>query len=552
MPKYVIGIDFGTLSSRFLLVDARSGEEIGVEIIPYAHGVMEQELHGVKLPIHYALQDAQDYIDSLIIGIKNVVKKANVNAKDIIGLGVDFTASTIIPVDKAFNPLSNQLKHHNNPHAYVKLWKHHSAQPYATQATKHALKRNETFISRYGNQISSEWLLPKVMEIINDDVSIYHETNRFMEGGDFIVSKLIGYESRSACQAGYKALWHKKEGYPSNEYLKSLNPVLDKFYEDKISAQVKPIGETAGLLNKEYAEILGLVENIPVAVSFIDAHSAVPALGIVEPNKMLMILGTSTCHMVLSKHEVYVKGISGVVEDGIVPGYFGYEAGQSCVGNGLEWWVDNFIPKKYEDEAKQNNQSIYDLLNEKASKLKPGQSGLVSLDWLNGNRSVLSNSDLSACIVGLNLLTKPEDVYRTLIESTAFGARVIIDQFEMHGVQINELYATGGISKKSSLFMQIYADVTGRKIHIGKSDQAVALGSAILASVAAGTDSGGYDSIIEASRNMGKIEEKVYTPNLSNHEIYNELYDIYKHLHDDFGIHNTDFMKKLKELRLII
>lgn len=551
MPKYVIGMDFGTLSSRFLLVDAKSGEEITNEIVSYASGVMEEDLKGVKLPINYALQDAKDYLDSLRTGVKQLLKQAKVNPEDIIGLGVDFTASTIVPVDDKYLPLSLHNRYQHNPHAYVKLWKHHAAQPYATIATNLAINRNEPFISRYGHQISSEWLLPKVMEILYEDPLIYENTYRYMEGGDFIVTQLIGKESRSSCQAGYKALWHKKEGYPSKEYLKSLHPKLEHLYEEKITGEVKSIGEKAGVLSKTYANLLGLKEGIPVAVSYIDAHSAVPALGITEANKLLMIIGTSTCHMVLSQKEINIKGISGVVEDGIIPGFFGYEAGQSCVGNGLEWWVEHFIPQSYMQEAKRNHQSIYDLLNEKASQLKPGESGLIALDWLNGNRSILSNSDLTSVIVGLNLLTKPEDIYRALIESTAFGARVIIEQFEANGIQIDELYATGGISKKSPLFMQIYADVTGRKIYIGHSDQAVALGSAILASVAAGSDEGGYDSLTEAAHIMGKIEDKVYIPNPQHHQIYQELFMLYKKLHDDFGIHHKEFMEKLMTLRKV-
>ncbi len=546
--KYVIGMDFGTLSGRFILVDVNNGNELATVVLPYKHGVMESELHGHTLPFDYALQDAQDYLEVLEKGVKQVIAEAGVNTSSIIGIGVDFTASTVLPVDENLKPLSAQPQFRLNPHAYVKLWKHHAAQPQADKAVRVAKERKETFIKRYGNQITSEWLVPKVMEIADEDPELYDLTHRFLEGGDFIVSSLVGKEVRSSCQAGYKALWHKKDGYPSNAYFKALHPKLDGFVQDKLAGEVKSIGDTAGPLSKTYADLLGLKANIPVAVAYIDAHSAVPALGITDPGKLLMILGTSTCHMVLDQKEHFVEGISGVVEDGIIPGYFGYEAGQACVGNALEWWVDNFVPKRYYDQAEALNLSIYDYLNHLAEQLVPGENGLLALDWLNGNRSILSNSNLTGVIMGLNLLTRPEDIYRALIESTAFGAKVIIEQFEKQGVLIDALYATGGISKKSPLFMQIYADVTGRPIYIGKSDQAVALGSAILASVAAGKKAGGYETIDQAAKAMGNIEDTVYEPIKQNYEVYQELFTLFKRTHDRLGI-KEDTLITLKSIR---
>lgn len=548
MP-YVIGADFGTLSARFLLVDPKTGKEVNTVVLSYPHGVMDQVLFGVPLPDDYALQDASDYLFVLKEGVRTLIGDAQVTGDSIIGIGIDFTASTILPVDSDMEPMSTKSEHRNNPHAYVKLWKHHAAQAHATRAAEIARKRKEPFIKRYGDQITSEWMIPKIMEILSEDKAFYEETARFIEAGDFIVSRLIGFESRSACQAGYKALWNKHDGYPSTDYFKALAPELETLVADKMSGPVKPVGSIAGYLTQSMAEQLDLKAGIPVTTAYIDAHSAVPALGITTPGKLVMILGTSTCHMVLSDKEILVKGISGVVEDGIIPGLYGYEAGQACVGNALEWFVETMVPKHYAKEADERGISPYALLEEKATRRFPGESGLIALDWLNGNRSILSDSDLSGVILGLTLRTLPEDIYRALIESTAYGARVIIEEFEREGVTIDELYATGGISKKSPLFMQIYADVTNRTIRIGKSDQAVALGSAIAAAAAAGKDQGGYDSITEASRHMGRLEDTIYVPDPKNVSRYETLYRIYRELHDGFGITNPSVMHQLKTMK---
>ncbi|MFP4186690.1 MAG: ribulokinase [Acholeplasmataceae bacterium] len=548
MP-YVIGADFGTLSARFILVDPKNGEETHTVILSYPHGVMDQVLNDVTLPEDYALQDASDYLEVLEKGIRKLITEADVSGDRIIGIGIDFTASTILPVDRDLEPMSTHDEYRNNPHAYVKLWKHHAAQAHATKAAEIARERGERFIERYGNQISSEWMIPKVMEIINEDRALYDSTARFIEAGDFIVSRLVGSESRSACQAGYKAFWNKHDGYPSKDYFKALDPGLETLIADKMPGTVKPVGSIAGFLTETMSEKLGLKAGIPVTTAYIDAHSAVPALGITTPGKMVMILGTSTCHMVLDEKEILVKGISGVVEDGIIPGLYGYEAGQASVGDALDWFVDHLLPERYAKEASERGISPYALLEEKALKKFPGEAGLVALDWLNGNRSILSDSDLSGLIVGLSLRTSPEDIYRALIEATAYGTRVIIEEFTKEGIAIDELYATGGISKKSPLFMQIYADVTDRTIRIGKSDQAVALGSAIAAAAAAGKEQGGYDSIREASERMGKLEDTIYVPNPTNVARYEKLYAIYRELHDGFGSADPSVMHRLKTMK---
>lgn len=551
MNKYVLGIDFGTLSCRTILVDVKNGFELCTVVVPYPHGVMDTTFNGINLPQDFALQDANDYMYALEHSVKQVVKKSGIHQSDIIGLGIDFTSCTVLPVDRDLIPLSNLEAFKNKPHAYVKLWKHHHAQPYATRIEEYAKLNAVEMIERYGNQVSSEWFFPKIMEVLHEDEEIFNMAHTFIEAGDWIVSCLVGDDVRSSCQAGYKAFWNKREGYPTSDFFAGIDTRLKKWVDEKLSKNIQSIGMTAGYLTDDYATRLGLMKGTPIAVPYIDAHSAIPGLGVTQPNQLCMILGTSTCHMVLSKDEVKINGISGVVEDGILPGYFGYEAGQPCVGNTLEWWIDHFTPKEYYTEASQQGLSIYQFYEAKASLLQPGENGLIALDWLNGNRSVLSNSDLTSLIMGLNLSTRPEDIYRALIESTAFGAKIIINNFRNQGININRIIATGGITKKSALWMQIYADVLGEPIYIGRSDNAVALGSAIAASVAAGEQLGGYSTIEKASIAMGGIDKKYYIPKAKNVEIYQKMFEIFQSLHDYFGEKHPNLMNDMKQLRKI-
>lgn len=548
MNKYVLGIDFGTLSCRTILVDVQNGFEVRSSVVAYPQGVMDTTLHGVNLPRDFALQDANDYLYTLEKSVQLVLKESGIDPQNIIGLGIDFTSCTVLPVDQHRMPLSNYESFKKRPHAYVKLWKHHHAQPYATRIEDYAKRKGLAMIERYGNQVSSEWFFPKILEVLHEDEEVFNAAHTFIEAGDWVVSCLVGEDVRSSCQAGYKAFWHKQEGYPTSDFFAGIDSRLKTWVDEKLPRNIRSVGMTAGYLTDAYAHRLGLMKGTPVAVPYIDAHSAVPGLGITQPHQLCMILGTSTCHMVVSKEEIMVTGISGVVEDGILPGYYGYEAGQPCVGNALEWWIDHYTPKEYHEEAFQQGLSIYQLYELKASLLQPGENGLIALDWLNGNRSVLSNSDLTSLLIGLNLSTRPEDIYRALIESTAYGAKTIIDNFRKQGVAINRIVATGGITKKNALWMQIYADALGETIYVGRSDHAVALGSAIAASVAAGKPTGGYATIEEASIAMGGIDEKCYIPKDEHVVIYKKMYDIYQHLHDFFGKQHPEMMKDLKVL----
>lgn len=549
MNKYSIGVDFGSLSARALVININTGEEIAVAVRDYKHKVMEEELpSGIKLPLDYALQHPQDYLDSLYETIREVIEKAKVDPKDIIGIGIDFTASTVMPIKRDGTPLCFIDEYKDEPHAYVKLWKHHSAQKYADELNELALKMEEPFLKRYGGKISSEWMIPKIMEIVNDKPDVYDEMDRFIEAADWIVMMLTGVETRNNTTAGYKAIWHKRDGFPSNKFFKALHPKLENFIDDKVGRKIHSIGTKAGGITKEVAEITGLIEGTAVAVANVDAHVTVPAVGINDEGKMLMIIGTSTCDILLGHEELPVEGICGVVEDGVIPGFYGYEAGQSCVGDHFDWAVKNIVPKEYYDEAKARNLNIHTLLTEKAEKLKVGESGLVALDWWNGNRSVLVDVDLTGLIVGQTLQTNAVDIYRALIEATAYGKRMIVDTFNESGVEIKELYAAGGIAHKNEMMMQIYADVTNMPIRIAKSSQAPALGSAMFGAVAAGKALGGYESIVEASKKLGKTLDRVYYPIKENVLVYEKLYQEYKFLHDLFGRENN-LMVRLKNIK---
>ncbi len=549
--KYAIGIDYGTLSARALLVDVHTGEEVSTALYEYPHGVMDTFLpdEKTKLKPDFALQHPQDYMDALENIIPEIFDKTGICNEDVIGVCIDFTECTMLPVDEKGKPLCFQEKYKTNPHSYVKLWKHHAAQDKANELNETAEKRGEAFLKRYGGKISSEWMFPKIWQILEEDPKLYDDTAKFMELADWATMQLTGVERKNSCTAGYKAIWHKKEGFPSKAFFKDLHPKLENVIEEKFNPIVYPLGSAAGQVTKEAAGLTGLKEGTIVAVGIGDAHAAVPAVGITEPGKMLMIMGTSTCHMMLGEKEAIVPGMCGVVEDGIISGYYGYEAGQSCVGDHFQWLTENCVPESYEKEAKERGINRFTLLDEKAAKLKPGESGLLALDWWNGNRSVLVDVDLTGLIIGMTLMTKPEEIYRALIEATAFGTKMIVETFKEYGVPVQELYAAGGIAEKNQLMMQIYSDITNMDIKIAASPQTPALGSAIYAAVAAGKERGGYDDIYTAAKNMGKVKEKYYSPIQKNVVTYQKLYQEYKKLHDYFGRGENNVMKKLKKIK---
>lgn len=550
--KYVIGIDFGTESGRAVLVEVGSGREVTTAVYSYANGVIDERLpeSGVLLEPDWALQDPEDYIRVFQNAIPKVLQQSGVDAADVIGVGIDFTACTMLPVKADGTPLCTLPEWRATPHAWVKLWKHHAAQPEADHINEAAREMNQAWLDRYGGKISSEWFFSKALQILNDAPDVYAAADRLIEAADWVIWQLTGVETRNSCTAGYKAIWSKRDGFPANEYFASLHPQLTNVIEDKMSRNIQPIGQKAGGLSKQAAEWTGLKPGTAVAIANVDAHVAVPAATVTEPGRMVMIMGTSICHMVLGTEEHMVPGMCGYVEDGIIPGYFGYEAGQSCVGDHFAWFVENCVPASYEREAKERGVDIHALLEEKAAQLKPGESGLLALDWWNGNRSVLVDVDLTGLLIGATLSTKPEEIYRALIEATAFGTRVIVETFQQNGVPIYELVACGGLPEKNKLLMQIYADVTGRPFKVSSSQQTSALGSAMFGAVAAGSAAGGYDSIYEAAQKMAKLKDEVFIPILEHQKVYDQLYAEYLRLHDYFGRGENTVMKKLKRIKV--
>jgi L-ribulokinase len=551
MPKYAIGIDFGTESGRALLVDVSNGKEMATSVYPYSHGVIDENLPGTnaRLEPDWALQDPNDYIEVLKNAVPAVLKEQAVNPEDVIGIGIDFTACTMMPTTKNGTPLCFQEAYRDNPHAWVKLWKHHAAQPEANKINETARQMNQPWLDRYGGKISSEWFFSKTLQILDEAPEIYAAADRLIEAADWVIWQLTGVETRNSCTAGYKAIWSKREGFPSKEYFKALDQRLENVIAEKMTTEISPIGDRAGGLTQQAASWMGLKPGTAVAVANVDAHVSVPAATVTETGRMVIIMGTSNCHMVLSQEEHLVPGICGYVEDGILPGLFGYEAGQSCVGDHFAWFVENCVPGRYEREAEKRGIDIHTLLEEKAAKLLPGESGLLALDWWNGNRSVLVDVDLTGLLIGATLATKSEEIYRALIEATAYGTRVIIEAFETNGVSVNEIVACGGLPEKNHLLMQIYADVTGREIKVTASKQTPALGSAMFGAVAAGKAAGGYDTIYEAADSMTRLKEKTFVPNQQNRKIYARLFEEYVRLHDTFGRGENNVMKRLKSLR---
>lgn len=537
MKKYTIGIDFGTQSGRAVLVDISNGQIAAQAEEAYAHGLLETQLSdGTPLPRGYVLQDPMDYLHILQAIVPALLKSSGAAPEAVIGIAVDATACSLLPVDEHWEPLCRRPEFCSDPHAYLKLWKHHPSQE-AAQINQVIQQREEGFIDDYGGKCHAEWLFPKLLETLRHSPRVYHSAFRFMEVADWLTTWLCGQERRNSCAASYKAFWKKAFGYPSPEFFAAIDPVLENVIADKLGGTVHSIGTRAGSLTAHAAEILGLCKGTAVCVAHTDAHVAPPAVGCTIPGEMLLIIGTSTCNMLLDTEYRAVPGICGVAADGIVPGLYAYEAGQSAVGDLLNWVVSQV-----------GADHTHAVLTEKATALRPGESGLVMLDWLGGNRSILSNTELTGMIVGLTLQTRPEEIYRAAIEATAFGQRIILENFRAHGIPVHQLSACGGISQKNPLFMQIYADVLQVPIRVSACDQIPAAGSAIFAAVAAGAENGGYNDIHTAAQAMHQPYDRVYIPNAANAAIYDSLYRLYRTLYFQFG-KESSFMADLRAVQ---
>jgi L-ribulokinase len=536
----VVGVDFGTLSGRAVVVRVSDGAELGSAVHEYTHRVIEDRLPGgeVALGPDWALQSPEDWRDVLRVAVPKALAVAGVAASRVIGVGTDFTACTVLPATADGTPLCELYP--DRPHAWPKLWKHHAAQPHADRINALAADRHEPWLPRYGGKISSEWEFAKALQVLEEDPEVYGRADRWIEAADWIVWQLTGVETRNVCTAGYKGIY-QDGGYPSDEFLAELNPAFAGFTA-KLGHDLAPLGGLAGRLTAQAAGWTKLPEGVAVAVGNVDAHVTAAAADAVRPGQMVAIMGTSTCHIMPSDRLAEVPGMCGVVRDGIVPGLWGYEAGQSGVGDIFAWFAETSVPASYTERAAERGLSVHEYLTSLAEEQAVGRHGLVALDWHNGNRSVLVDHNLAGVLVGQTLATKPEEVYRALIEATAFGARMIVETFETSGVPVEEFVVAGGLLKNRFL-MQVYSDVLRRPLSVIGSEQGPALGSAIHAAVAAGA----YADIGEAAAAMGDRTPDAYLPDAERADAYDRLYAEYRRLHHQFA--DGDLLHRLRAIR---
>jgi len=547
--SYTIGLDYGTNSVRCIIVNVDNGSEISADVFNYPAGEM-----GIMLDPsdhNVARQDPADYIAGLETTVINAVaaaKKADgdFDSSKVIGIGVDTTGSTPMPIDEQGKPLGLSGQFKDNLNAMAWLWKDHTGHAEAAEITSLASQHRPQYLAKCGGTYSSEWFFSKVLHCLRVAPEVFDAAYTWVEHADFMTGLLTGTGDpktikRCRCAAGHKAMFNDSwGGYPDKEFLTKLNPKLGKLRES-LGDKSYAIDTAAGELSKEWAYKLGLTEGIAVAMGAFDAHLGAVGSGIQE-GTLVKIIGTSTCDMVVapnSKKLPDVPGICGIVDGSVLPDCFGLEAGQSAVGDIFNWFVNYIQPG-----GKEAGDHV--ALTEKAAKLKPGQSGLLALDWNNGNRTILVDQRLTGLLLGHTLHTRPEEIYRALIEATAFGALTIINRFEEYGVKINEVVNCGGISEKNAMLMQIYADVTDREMKISSSSQTCALGSAIAAAVVAGKAKGGYDNFADAQKSMTGVKEKTFKPIAENQKVYAELYKGYKQLHDAFG--TADYSGKLNNV----
>ena len=549
--RYTIGLDYGTNSVRALIVNVANGAEIAASVLTYAHGTQ-----GVILSRdpNLARQHPADYVAGAEIAIKQALAAAKKSVKgfsadQVIGIGVDTTGSTPLPVDASGQPLVFNKKFAKNPAAMAWLWKDHTGVAEATEITALAKKVRPEFLAKCGGTYSSEWFFSKILHCLRTEPAVFNAAHSWIELSDFVPAELTGTLApdkfiAGVCAAGHKAMWNANwNGYPDKEFLSQLDPKLGEL-RSRLPARVHSIDRAVGGLTEAWAKKTGLKAGIPVAVGAFDAHLGAVGSG-VAPGALVKIIGTSTCDIAISPNHqklADVPGLCGIVDGSVLPGYFGLEAGQSAVGDLFNWWVNYIQPH--------GEKLSHKALDAEAMKLRPGESGLLALDWNNGNRTILVDQRLTGLLVGQTLYTTPAEVYRALIEATAFGALTIINRFEEYGVKISQVVNCGGIAEKSAITMQIYADVTGRPMKVSRSAQTCALGSAIAAAVVAGA----HQNYATAQKKMTGLMPKIYKPNPKAHAVYRELYPIYKTLHDAFGTREWkgnlfDVMKKLIEIR---
>lgn len=559
-PFYSLGLDFGTSSVRALFVSLEDGRELGGALAPFLHGT-DGVITDPGNP-HLARQHPADYETALVEAVRAAISQATgeaeFDAERVVGIGVDATASTPVPLDARCRPLATIGSFEADPNAMAWLWKDHTSHAEAEEISHLARQLAPSHLSRCGGAYSSEWLYAKLLRCARVAPEVLEHSSGWVELGDYVTGFLVGCDApqrltRNVCAAGHKAMYHDELGLPPAELFRQLDPRLAAWRERNDHARFGRVGERAGLLSQSWAEKLGLRPGIPVSVAAVDAHLGAVGAGI-RPGVLVKILGTSACDMLVHPASdgapADIPGLCGMVLDSIVPGYWGLEAGQPATGDIFGWFV-----REFGEAAGYTHLS----LTQQARELRPGESGLLALDWNNGNRSVLADPLLTGCLVGQTLGTRPPEVYRALIEATAFGARVIVDRLSEYGVAVDEIVLCGGIAEKNPLLLQIYTDVINRPLRISRSEQTCALGAAICGAVAAGPGEEGevvrgYACLEEAQARMTGLKDAVYRPEPAAVSLYNEIYELYCALHDAFGVpgRSADLhpvMKRLLEIQ---
>jgi L-ribulokinase len=540
--RYVVGVDFGTLSGRASVVRVDDGAEVGSAVHEYPHGVLDTALpDGAPLAPSWALQHPEDHREVLRTAVPAAVAAAGIDPADVVGVGTDFTACTLLLCRADGTPLCEVEGYAGRAHAWPKLWKHHAAQDQADRITRLAAERGEPWLGRYGGRVSAEGELAKALQVFEEDRELYDAADVAVEAADWVVWLLGGELVRSVSTAGYKGAWQDGR-YPSADFLDALAPGFASWVA-KVDRPVRPLGSAAGTLTARAAAWTGLPEGIPVAVGTIDAHATAAAVRAVEPGRLALILGTSGCQLLNADVVREVPGISGVVNGGIVAGRWGYEAGQSGVGDVLAWFTDAAVPAGYAEAARDAGETLHEHLTRLAAAQEVGQHGLVALDWHSGNRSVLGDHELTGAVVGLTLATRPEDVYRALVEATAFGTRVIVEAFRDAGLAVDDVVVAGGLVRNPWL-VQVYADVLDVPLAVAGAEHAAALGAAIHGAVAAGA----FPDVPAAAAAMGSPPAARYAPDRSRAATYDLLFAEYRALHDHFG-RDTATMHRLRDLR---
>ena len=544
--RFALGIDFGTQSARGVLVNIRTGEELGDCLYTYPNGVIDRKLPGmdVALPTDFALQDPSDYRTALDTVLHDTWRSAGVDPDSVVAIGVDFTSCTILPVDENMVPLCEKPDWRPNIHSWGKLWKHHGAQKQAKRLADILARRQNSLLHRYGGEVLSEWFFPKLLELYENAPEVYRAAHKIVHAADWVNYLMTGTLTTGASTSGFHCFWSKEDGWPRRELLEEIAPGFGGVLE-KIVSDVHPVASRVGTLCKEMAEKSGMTPGIPVSCPMVDSHAGLPAVGVLEDGDMLLSLGTSLCHILVNSRGIPMDGICGVTDGCTIPNLYSYEAGQTAGGDIFEWFVKNLVDAKVEAAAEQAGLSVFGYLTEKAQALRPGESGLLALDWWNGNRSPLGSADLSGVIMGMTLNTRPEEIYRALVEATAFGTRSIVEHYEKNGVPVKRIIACGGMSRKSPMLMQIFSDVLGRELMVANRVQAAACGAAMHAMVAAGC----YDTLEEAGTALARPVQKTYRPDSGNHRIYTELFAMYARLVDFFGRENPDIMARLKQMK---